>query len=614
MTPVFLVARRGSTRLPDKIMSQLGDRTVLEHLLARLRLASRPDAVVVCTTELPGDDLLSETAVRAGAACYRGDPEDVCRRLQAAAHQFGAEFFVVVEGDELFADPDHVDQVILAYETTGADHVSLDGLPIGCWMHGVRTEAIDKICELKGSGTSDGWSRYFDIPGLFRNLVVSPHPPLPPFDAGLRMTLDYPEDLEFARAVFDQLYSAGKVVRVREVIELMRQQPGLVTVNASLAKEYWSNFYRKPIIVDEPGVHGHHTPPRDLRQESRDHIRREGHMKFLVVGLGSMGRRRIRCLKSLGNDDILAFDTREDRRRETQERYGVPVFDDIEAAIRQKPDAMIISVPPDSHTYFELLSLDAGISFFAEASVVDDGMETVIDRLRNSNLIGFPSCTMLFFGGPKQAKALVANGAVGRPLFWTHHSGQYLPDWHPWEKITDYYVSRRPVGGCREIVPFELVWLVNLFGYPSEVAGRVDKISDLGVDIDDVYMLQLRQNGILGQLTVDVLARAVVRHFRLVGSDGTLEWNAECDTARVLNPRDQKWTSYPLQEGPPEPGYIVPERPYVEEMQDFIRCLETETPPAYSLEKDLRILRILYAAEESSRRGEKIVVRQEAVC
>jgi len=613
VTPVFLVARCGSTRLPNKVMLQLGDRTVMEHHLIRSRLASRPDAVIVCTTELPSDDLLAETVVRAGVACYRGDPEDVCRRLQAAAHQFGAEFFVVVEGDELFFEPDHVDQVILAYETTGVDHVALDGLPIGCWMHGVRTEAIDRICELKGSGTSDGWSRYFDIPGLFRNLVLSPHPPLPLFDAGLRMTLDYPEDLEFARAIFGQLYSPGKAVRVREVIELIRQQPGLMAINANLAKEYWANFNQKPIIVGKPGVDGP-PPPRDLRQGNRNHIRREDHMKFLVVGLGSMGRRRIRCLKFLGNDDILAFDTREDRRREAQERYGVPVFADIEAAIRQKPDAMIICVPPDLHTQFELLSLDAGISFFAEASVVDDGMETVIDRLRNSNLIGFPSCSMLFFGGPTRAKALVEKGVVGRPLFWTYHSGQYLPDWHPWEKITDYYVSKRAVGGCREIVPFELVWLVDLFGYPSEVAGRVDKISDLGVDIDDVYMLQLRQNGILGQLTVDVLARAAVRHFRLVGSDGTLEWNAECNAVRVLNPRDRKWTSYPLDEGPPEPGYIVPEEPYVEEMREFIRCLETNTPPAYSLEEDLRILRILYAAEESSRRGERIVVRQEAVC
>ena len=71
-------------------------------------------------------------------------------------------------------------------------------------------------------------------------------------------------------------------------------------------------------------------------------------MKFLVIGLGSMGKRRIRCLQALGYDDITGYDTREDRRAEAKEKYGVHVLqrcDDIDKAF----DAVIVSVPPDRH-------------------------------------------------------------------------------------------------------------------------------------------------------------------------------------------------------------------------------------------------------------------------
>ena len=72
-------------------------------------------------------------------------------------------------------------------------------------------------------------------------------------------------------------------------------------------------------------------------------------MKFLQVGLGSMGKRRIRCLKKLGFDDILAFDLSAERRNEAKEKYGVAIIDSLKKIDLSEIGAMIISTPPDKH-------------------------------------------------------------------------------------------------------------------------------------------------------------------------------------------------------------------------------------------------------------------------
>ena len=75
---------------------------------------------------------------------------------------------------------------------------------------------------------------------------------------------------------------------------------------------------------------------------------KEKKLSFLVIGLGSMGKRRIRNLQHLGYHDISGFDLREDRCKETAAKYQIPVFSSLEAALdKAKPTAVIISVPPD---------------------------------------------------------------------------------------------------------------------------------------------------------------------------------------------------------------------------------------------------------------------------
>lgn len=325
-------------------------------------------------------------------------------------------------------------------------------------------------------------------------------------------------------------------------------------------------------------------------------------MKFLVVGLGSMGKRRVRNLQALGGNEIAGFDIRPDRVAEAVGRYGILGFAGFEPALKEfAPDALVISTSPAEHMDYAWLAFERGLPCFIEASVVHaDRILALHQANRDRGLVMAPSCTMRYFPGPKKVKELLRANAIGKVLYFNYQTGQYLPDWHPWEKVEDFYVSRRDTGGCREIVPFELSWLNDLFGDPEPAALVKAQRGDFGADIDDVYHCLLRYpEGIVGNLTVEVLSRPVAtRELRIVGSEGLIVMSADETSVRQIRVGGDKWTRHPLGAGTVESQCINPEEPYIAEMADFVAALQ-HGPQRFpnTLLDDYKILTTLYRLE-----------------
>lgn len=329
-------------------------------------------------------------------------------------------------------------------------------------------------------------------------------------------------------------------------------------------------------------------------------------MKFLVVGLGSMGKRRVRCLQALKAEKVIGFDPRKDRCLEAKEKYGVETFAKIEDAFASGVDALVISTPPDLHMVYARMAVEHDKHFFCEASVTDDGMTEVMAKLKGKKIVAAPSCTMRFHPAVKIIKKLVDEKAIGKLEAFSAHCGQWLPDWHPWEDYRTYYVSKRATGACREIVPFELTWLTGVLGSFQQVAGMRGKVSDLDADIDDIYQLLLRSDsGIFGHLMVDVLARYPNRSLRLIGSEGTIEWVADTKEVRIFTVLSGKWESFKEASSKVEAGYsyLSAEGMYVEEMQAYADACAGKEPFPMTMEDDHRVLELLYASEKSADTG-----------
>lgn len=329
-------------------------------------------------------------------------------------------------------------------------------------------------------------------------------------------------------------------------------------------------------------------------------------MNALVIGLGSMGKRRVRNLQALGVTGIAGFDVRDDRRTEAEAKYGIQVHAAFEAALDAfGPDVLIISTPPEHHMTYAWVGLDRGLSCFIEASVVDaDRILELHQRTIGTDVLMAPSCTMLYYPGPRRVKALIRDGAIGRPLNVNYQTGQYLPDWHPWEPIQDYYVSRRETGGGREIVPFELTWLNDLFGRPEPLACVKARVTDLAAEIDDVYHCLLRYpDGVLANMTVEVISRPrATRELRVLGSEGTIVFSADEACVRYVNTSSPDWVRFDLAGGTVESGYINPEEPYIAELGDFLEAVSRKDRSLYpnTLLNDYHTLQALYRLEDLS--------------
>lgn len=324
--------------------------------------------------------------------------------------------------------------------------------------------------------------------------------------------------------------------------------------------------------------------------------------KFLVIGLGSMGKRRIRCLKSLGYSEILGFDTRADRLKEA-EALGIKPIIDVSSCIKNEKPICIISVPPAQHLEYMQLCLQSGCHFFVEASVILEGMAELEKSLTSKRIVAAPSCTLLFHPAVQLIQQIVKDERLGKLSNIIYHSGQYLPDWHPYEKVSDFYVSQKQTGGCREIVPFELTWLCKVFGFPTKSLGLKSKTIEIegASEIDDTYNLCLSfAEGHMMSLVVDVVSRVATRHFLVNGSKAQLRWNWEDDYVEILNSSGvSEKVSFKRTESHVGYNPNIGEGMYIDEIRSFIASVEGKNTYPTDLKYDMRILKILHAIEGS---------------
>jgi len=323
-------------------------------------------------------------------------------------------------------------------------------------------------------------------------------------------------------------------------------------------------------------------------------------MKFLVIGLGSMGKRRIRCLQALHHLDMVGFDVREDRRKEAQEKYGIKTIHSIENTDLSMFDAFIISTPPNMHTYYAKKAIDHKKPAFIEASVI---IEDVIEmqKYNQDNTFIAPSCTLRFHPIIKDITKIIKEGKYGKITNFSYHSGQYLPDWHPWEKVEEFYVSQRIMGGGREIVPFELTWIVDTIGWPESVKGAFAKTIDFGSDIEDTYVFTLNYKNKLGAMVVDVASRYAVRNLIINMEKAQIQWKWDESAFNLFEVENNRWIRFNQPQFESAEGYNknIGEKMYIDEISCFLDGMKDSSKYPNTVEDDIKVLELLNNIEKT---------------
>jgi len=321
-------------------------------------------------------------------------------------------------------------------------------------------------------------------------------------------------------------------------------------------------------------------------------------MRLLVIGLGSMGKRRISLLSKYYSDFLICgVDTSEERRVRTGELFKINTFEDINSAIsRVEPDAALICTSPESHGAIILECIKKGLHIFCEINLLQDQYEEIINQAALNNIKLFLSSTLLY---RKEIEIIEDHVAKQKSkVNYRYHVGQYLPDWHPWENNRDFFVWNKRTNGCREIFAIDLPWIIKTFGIVKSLTVFKDNISSLGIEYPDNFIVVMEhENGNKGVFIADIVSRTAVRDL-LVYSEGLhLVWNGTPGGLYQYNIEKkvmEKIETYGEIEK--DPGYAdsIIENAYLEELKVFIdKVTDGLNNERYTFEDDRYTLHLI---------------------
>ncbi len=346
-------------------------------------------------------------------------------------------------------------------------------------------------------------------------------------------------------------------------------------------------------------------------------------MKFLISGLGSIGRRHFRNLVALGETHITLHRTHLATLSD-DELAGYPVETDLAAALAQHPDAVFITNPTALHMEVAIPAAEAGCHIFLEKPISHtleglDRLQAAVQKNNRQVLVGFQ---FRYHPGLRQVKAWLEMDAIGTPISARAHWGEYLPNWHPWEDYKQGYAARPDLGGgVVRTLTHPLDYLRWLLGEVSAVWAFTSS-TGLNMPVEDNAEIGLRfANGALGSVHLDYNQQPPTHTLELTGTQGHILWDNADGSARLYR-HDHQAESY----GPYYPtqfaeytlsaDWLVVHPPagfernwmFVEQTRHFLSVLRGEAQPVCGLQDGTQALRLALSALESSQRGALITL------
>ena len=234
-TLAVIQARMGSSRLPGKVMENLGSMPVLGWVVRAARATPGIDETVVATSTGDGDDVIADWCAENGVECHRGSEEDVLSRFAEAAKAAKADAVLRLTADCPLLDPQVCGAIVALFKATGADYTSNVNPPD--WPDGLDCEVFSaKALYEADAEATRSIEREHVTPFIFFNRerydVRSISCPLPGM-LGNRWTLDRKEDLDFLRALVAHIPN-DRPPSYLEILQVLDRMPELREINAEV--------------------------------------------------------------------------------------------------------------------------------------------------------------------------------------------------------------------------------------------------------------------------------------------------------------------------------------------------------------------------------------------
>lgn len=241
----IIQARRGSSRLPDKVLMPILNKPVLLHQIDRVKVSKLHGELVVATTREPMDDAIVELCDQHNISVFRGHSTDLLDRHYQTALQHHADAVVKIPSDCPLIDPNIIDEVLQYYISHSSQFDFVSNLHPASWPDGNDVEIMSfNTLEKAWKEATRPLEREHTTPYIWENpdkfkigeVVWNKGVDL---STSHRWTLDYPEDFQFIKTAYEELYPKNPLFTLNDILQLLEQKPEIATINHTRAGEYW---------------------------------------------------------------------------------------------------------------------------------------------------------------------------------------------------------------------------------------------------------------------------------------------------------------------------------------------------------------------------------------
>lgn len=237
MIVAIIQARMGSSRLPGKVLMDVGGVPLLRVMLDRVARSKKVDRIVVATSTLPIDDPIVDFCSTERVECFRGAENDVLSRYYECATNAGATTVVRLTGDCPLIDPAIIDDVVNLFERERVDYAAntvppdTQTFPSGSDVEVFTYAALARANrEVQDPHYREHVTFYFwREPGAgFKTAQLRGTKDLSKY----RLSVDYPADIEVTRKIVAELFPVNPIATLEDITDFLEAHPEIYALNS----------------------------------------------------------------------------------------------------------------------------------------------------------------------------------------------------------------------------------------------------------------------------------------------------------------------------------------------------------------------------------------------
>jgi len=248
-------------------------------------------------------------------------------------------------------------------------------------------------------------------------------------------------------------------------------------------------------------------------------------MKHLIIGGGSIGKRHLRNLQSLGETELFCFRRSYDPQFEID--YHCKVIISYNEIKRIKPDILYVCNPTSMHHEGIQWAQDLGAHLFMEKPMTHD--ELIFQQAcqhRDKTHVFFIGFVLRYHPLVKIIKEKLNDKLIGEIFSARFEFGSFLPNWHPEENYKEGYAAIKSLGGgVINTITHELDLMLYFFGAPQSVYAAKANLGQLQIDVEELSESIFSYQWGFATLHLDFLQKDYDRQLKIIGSDGKITWN-----------------------------------------------------------------------------------------